>query len=138
MNRHICKAKSVYDGEWIYGYYVNVPWEYETSGVYLIIEPDAEYKGAGKFTWNCVSRVDPDTICRCTGKEDKNGNLIFEHDIVVVKSDVPMTVCWDDDYASFDAVYELDGVGLCCNSLCSSERLEIVGNEFDNTELMRY
>ena len=61
MDKHICKAKSVFDGKWVYGYYVVVPWEDEFA--HLIIEQGAEYKGAGEFEWDKVHRVDPHTVC---------------------------------------------------------------------------
>lgn len=67
MNQYICKAKTIYDNVWIYGYYVKVPWNGQTA--HLIIEPTAEYKGAGEFNWRNVHRVDPDTVCACDNTE---------------------------------------------------------------------
>lgn len=61
MNKYICKAKSVYDGAWVYGYYVKSSWAGQVA--HLIIEQDAEYKGAGEFNWRDIHRVDPDTLC---------------------------------------------------------------------------
>lgn len=121
MDRYICKAKRMDNGEWVYGLLC--------YNIYhqLCIQP-VEDMGC------CV--IDPNTVCRCTGKKDRNGNFIFENDIVVGKAGVPMTVCWDDDYAGFDVIYSQNGIGLYCNSLCGSELLEITSNKFDNTELM--
>ena len=123
MDVYTCKAKSARNGEWIYGYVASP--DYMTNELVLC---------ASEFI---VQRIDQDTICRCTGKRDKYNRMIFEHDIVVGKANVPMVVCWDNDYASFDVIYEEDGVVLYANSLCGAEdKLEIMGNKFDNTELM--
>jgi hypothetical protein len=92
MDKHICKAKSVFDGKWVYGYYVAVPFECEKELAHLIIEQDAEYIGCGEFKhWN-VHRVDPDTVCRCTEMTefvvtDESVNApLFDGDIVEVWS----------------------------------------------------
>lgn len=58
---HICRAKSVIDGKWVYGYYVAAP--FDGKMFHLIIEPTNEYHGAGQFDWHGVHRVDPDTVC---------------------------------------------------------------------------
>lgn len=91
MNKHICKAKSVHDNTWVYGYYVQLTWD-NGEEVHLIIELDAEYKGAGEFTWNNVRRVNPNTVCRYTETNefvmvDKTVcEPLFEGDIVEVHS----------------------------------------------------
>ena len=91
MDKHICKAKRVFDGKWVLGYYVAVPWE-DGGLAHLIIEPNAEYKGSAEFTWDSVHRVDPDTICRNTDMTefvmaDKSVCApLFEGDIVEVHS----------------------------------------------------
>lgn len=69
MNNYICKAKAMSDGQWVYGYYVQVPWEDDGKTAHLIIEQDANYKGAGEFTWDHVRRVIPSTVCS-VDKED--------------------------------------------------------------------
>lgn len=144
MDKHICKAKVMSDiwnikhGDWVYGYYVALPDEY-THGkdvCYAIFSLDCRHIYMGEYQSYGWYKVDPNTVCRCTGREDKNGNMIFEHDIVIGKANVPMTVVWNDVWACYEVEYEMDGVGLCSNTLCASEKLEIIGNEFDNTELM--
>ena len=67
MTNCIFKAKSVFDGMWVYGYYVKSPWCGQT--VHLIIESTAEYKGKGEFDWRQVHRVDPDTVCMYNNTE---------------------------------------------------------------------
>ncbi len=91
MNKHICKAKSAHDNTWVYGYYVQSTWD-NGEDAHLIIELNAEYKGAGEFTWNNVRRVNPNTVCRYTGigefiMTDKSVNQpLFEGDIVEINS----------------------------------------------------
>lgn len=91
MNKHLCRAKAITDNTWVYGYYVEVPWD-DGETAHLIIEQDAEYKGVGEFSWDNVRRVYPDTVCRCTGMAefvmtDKSVcEPLFEGDIVEVNS----------------------------------------------------
>ena len=66
MDKHICKAKRIFDGKLVVGYYVAVPWEYDGELAHLIIDLGAEYKGSGEFTWDSIHRVDPETVCAVT------------------------------------------------------------------------
>ena len=92
MDKYICKAKRAYNGEWVYGYYVCVPEEYEHDPVHLIIAQDCTYRGCGEFWHMDVHEVDPNTVCRCTGMAefvmtDKSVcEPLFEGDIVEVNS----------------------------------------------------
>lgn len=90
--------------------------------------------------------VDPSTICQCTGKEDVNCNLIFEHDVVSFL-DATSTengyserwqvgeVLWDDETASFQVTerlsaesYEvLEDCKVLCNTIDNLELLEVGG-----------
>ena len=92
-DRYLFKAKRLDDGEWVQGYIV-------------------KYGPTGQKKWYIVSDyasdlysflIDKNTICQCTGVEDKNGNLIWENDIV--KDNVIYGVVkWED----VNAIYIID------------------------------
>ena len=89
--------------------------------------------------------IDPDTLCQYTGLTDKNGNKIWENDIISIAAysyDEP-----EDDYFGVVAYCEKDA----CWSLNNNEKYgeiicecfgsyttEIInhGNIFDNPELL--
>lgn len=73
MNNYICKAKSSFDGRWIYGYYVCTSWLDNNKIAHLIIDKDSKYRGAGEFPWKCVHMIDPETLCRCDSTELMEG-----------------------------------------------------------------
>lgn len=131
MDKHICKAKRVDTGQWVYGYYVAVPEEYGNGEIiHSIFDPNkcehicmGEYKDFGWY------EVDPDTVCRCTEIQDKNQKWIFENDIIQDEYQRIQIVSWGtDSIYPFIAFPEYK----CWNKdLC-----EVIGNKFDNTELM--
>ena len=84
--------------------------------------------------------VDYNTICQYTGQNDKYNNKIFENDIVRdVDEEITMLVRWDeeeskyvlDDYASDGCIMDTYGFGDFYDS-----SLEVIGNVFDNPELI--
>lgn len=141
-NRYLYKAKSIYSVEWVQGYYAfinNHHYIYSGSlcngGLYVVPE---------KFEINI------DTLCACTGLTDKNGKLIWENDIVKdLFSDVYAQIKYGSYQSCFDSTKN-EHVGFYVSWLgryAKSRRkdlgywinmvdAEIVGNTFDNPELL--
>lgn len=61
--------------KWVYGGLVLTPDPYTREDVFNIVDE------TGKHT-----RVDPASIGECTGLKDSNGRLIFENDLIMLKS----------------------------------------------------
>ena len=79
--------------------------------------------------------IDEKTLCACTGLKDKNGKLIWENDVVRIK--------YDDDFSEVGWIkYSNCGVrynfvfGTEIYSIDDSCDIEVIGNIFDNPELM--
>lgn len=139
-DRYLFKAKRLDNGEWVQGYYVkglDVLTDCEED--HIIFEPNTMFYSSGETDgWN---KVDTTTICQCTGLKDKNGNLIWENDIVKHYNDdahpesfCTGTVLWDENYAGF---YRTSNeYGLSKPRISSDCIYEVVGNVFDNPELL--
>jgi len=74
MREILFKAKRKDNGEWVEGFYIK---KYDGTGKsrhYI-------YISKGCIVWE-YAEVDENTICQYTGLTDKNGNKIWENDIV--------------------------------------------------------
>lgn len=133
MREILFKAKRIDNGEWVEGYYQR-RYYFLGNEEHLIFHADS-YK-----VWE-YAEIDPETLCQFTGLCDKNGNRIWENDILMAHL---------DEFYPEDTTYEIVewGVaGLVGNETGSVDReylgefdlehYEVVGNIFDNKELLQ-
>lgn len=109
MNRVIkFRGKRVDNGEWVYGFYVNLFADNVNTAYILTGKSDVRW-GSGT-AWETFDKheVDPSTIGQFTGLTDKNGNEIWEGDILrswTVNSPVTYdngTFMWENEPLAYD------------------------------------
>ena len=119
-----------FGNEWKYGYLTIEP-----RGL-AIKEP---YVNAASNIWH----IDTKTVGQYTGLNDKNGNKIFEGDIVAYwdtystesgqsEADCIGKVVWDDETISFQVTNRLSAESYEVLDECS-----VIGNIYDNPELLK-
>lgn len=124
------KAKRKDNGEWVQGYYVKGLDVYDKE-VHLIFEPATSFYSNGETAgWY---EVIPSTICRCTGLKDKNGKLIWENDIVKINNSAVNTLI---TFRDFEIICTIPREKYYKHRLEYTTEYEIVGNVFDNPELL--
>ena len=75
MREILFKAKRIYDGEWVEGYYLRD--QYHIGGKDIIF-----YRKDSDWFTVYTDIIDIETICQFTGLCDKNGKKIWENDII--------------------------------------------------------
>lgn len=133
MNREILfRGKSKKTGEWTQGYLFRC-WEHA-------------YIAWGMINDNAdMVEVDPETVCQYTGLTDKNGRKIFEGDIVKAiykPKDEDLTtddfiIKWDKYYCKFVGYYARKENVYNPLLFGSQISFEVIGNIFDNPELLK-
>ena len=132
MREILFRTKRMVSEKWVEGNYVE---KYDLLGKrHLILYTDNYVR------WKCVEIV-PETLCQFTGLCDKNGNRIWENDILMAHL--------DESYPE-DATYETVEWGVAGwvgHEIGSTdkeylnkfdlEHYEVVGNIFDNKELLQ-
>lgn len=144
MREILFKAKRIDNGEWIEGYLFDdgMLGEKRMFIGKLVIAP---YEGPIRGKWTVIANgfdeVDPDTICQFTGLCDRNGKKIWENDILMAHLDESYpedaayeTVEWS---VAGWAAYETGSTDREYLSEFDLEHYEVVGNIFDNPELLQ-
>lgn len=135
QERYLCRAKRIDNGEWEIGSLITFPTgEYEISNK-CNNPPDCDPM------WDKVvitHKVDPSTICQCTGLKDKNGKMIWENDIInCMDAECCGYIGWNESEAGFyfNALLE-DGRFEEEHIYDYQDCMEVIGNSFDNPELL--
>lgn len=138
MREILFRGKRIDNGEWLYGYY-----GFDDNKPLIAINKENGINGYFVY---------PDTIGQCAGDlTDKNGNKIFEGDILRVKqrgeTGVIICVVYFGEYIDADNVFDdyrcigfyIKTVDGCCTfgTLLNSDfEIEVIGNIHDNSELL--
>ena len=127
INRDKGSHRSNYkNGSWVYGL--------------LTRKYNEDFKFPAEMSDGCVSGIEIDyvTIGQYTGKKDKNGNKIFEGDILKFDrlgyNTVGVVIYGEDD-----AEFDVDIIGYAIDQVAyhQSHEIEIVGNIHDNPEMVK-
>ena len=127
QDRYLFRGKTI-SGDWVQG---------------LLASTDGRWYISNKAGKPFAYEIRPESICQCTGLKDKNGNLIWENDIVaywdsystengLAEADCIGKVVWDDETISFQVTNRLSAESYeVLDDECS-----VIGNTFDNPELL--
>lgn len=122
------------DGKWVYGHLVVRP-EYDAGeDKYFICESGHRYIPC-LSKMPCTYKVVPESVCQYTSMKDKNGERIFEGDIVRGEN-------WLHKNNKIYEVVFCEGCFYLMDSGCRMwhhdhiEDIEVIGNIHDNRELL--
>ena len=140
MREILFKAKRADTGEWVEGYYI-----YHINRTICpigdSIKPEDEQHVImqdGFSDWNMPRDtvhfdIAPETLCQYTGLKDKNGNRIWENDIVKIGANT--LVRWNEKYAGWCLTQKGWMYDHFFGEAISPCDCEVVGNVFDNPDL---
>ena len=127
QDRYLFRAKRLDNGQWVQGFICKK--KYKSNKFYISCFHDKDDNEQ-------FFAIDPYTICQSTGLKDKNGRVIWENDIV--KHDfgeyqigVQLAIVkYDSKYACYQIKPIFDWM------YCDKSDCEVIGNIFDNPELL--
>ena len=133
MREILFKAKRIDNDEWVEGYYLRKYDLLEKEGHFIFLADKHN-------TWICAE-IDPETLCQFTGLCDKNGNKIWENDILKahLDNDYPEDITFEKvEWNNFGwTLREPERTDWEYINPSDSEIYEVAGNVFDNPELLQ-
>lgn len=137
MREILFRGKRINGGGWAEGSYIYAhKWGFDGSDGHLI----------GNIYATVRTQVDPETVGQFTGLVDRNGNRIFEGDIILFEDESPSNYeyhdctemrCGEMKFAD-GQFYLTNRIAVEMGDLIYDEKLDgvIVGNIHDNPELL--
>ena len=134
MREILFRGKRTDNGEWVEGYYSYSP----EIDKHMITTSDLAHPYGTNLGFY---KVIPETVGQYTGLTDRNGRKIFEGDIVVFADffDDKIhrgVVYWCDSAFWFDCTETEGDEGIYSLAYISANILEVIGNIYDNPELL--
>lgn len=134
MREILFRGKDSITKRWVYGALVQQQDDLLKEKAFIISYSNYQF---GDFSEAVMHEVDPETVGQYTGFVDKKGKKIFEGDIVSIYNSKAFlfAVEWNNQY-----VLKCTTNGVSDNILNvieSSEDVEVVGNIYDNPELIK-
>lgn len=144
MREIMFKAKRIDNGEWVEG---NLVFLFQTKAHEAFIIP-IKFGNAfmqlreGDLGFRYWYKVDPETLCQFTGLCDKNGNKIWENDIVTCQTkyggDIGKVVFHNGKFCvMWNSTYHYPRNGKCENYYDINTKNLVKGSVFDNPELLQ-
>lgn len=134
MREILFRGKDSITKRWVYGALVQQQDDPLREKAFIISYSNYQF---GDFSEAVMHEVDPETVGQYAGFVDKNSKKIFEGDIVSIYNSKAFlfAVEWNNQY-----VLKCTTNGVSDNILNvieSSEDVEVVGNIYDNPELIK-
>lgn len=136
MREILFRGKRLDNGEWITGHLL----KYE-DGSARMVSSNTDifcYEKDDSIIQTVAHRVDPKTVGQYTGFVDKNGRKIFEDDILSIYNSKAFlfSVAWNNNHYILKCT--TNGVSdNILNVIESPEDVKVVGNIYDNPELLK-
>ena len=138
MGEILFKVKRIDNGEWVYWNIFGELCRESGKRTRLAIQKGAT-TSYYDYIHQIITLIDKNTICRATGLTDKNGNKIWENDIVtVLERGIEMSggfISFFNDYPGGWLITNKTMEARCC--LCMRNNVEVIGNVFDNADLVK-
>lgn len=137
-DRYLYRAKRIDSGEWVKGNLITDEHNPNICFIGYLFAMDE----SGNVHDTDIAKVDPSTICQCTGLKDKNGKLIWENDIVFVTDDDGNSGQVDTGVGEvdfFEGLWYISGnVQNALYDINKIHQIKVIGNIFDNPELLEW
>lgn len=128
MREILFKAKQIDNGEWVVGQYVNTcyPGNGKETGHFIVVYPNEYHE------------IYTSTLCQFTGLCDKNGNKIWENDII--QYGAVAAVIKFGEYGNGNLGFYVDfpeETNYRKDFAYWAKKVVVIGNAFDNQELLQ-
>ena len=145
-NRFLFRGKRIDNGKWVEGYLITDETDDSKRFIGYVIGTDED----GIPHDLDVVQVEPSTICQCTDLKDDDGTLIFENDVLSLKDEInkcewKAVVKFGNPNAEYTWGWQLVPITECdankdillwVETEMGYMYCEIIGNRFDNPELL--